>query len=128
MGTRTIELDFSPGEGDRTYDVSDFDQGDVAILRWVAPVDDPKHQLGIDHARAAPECQRRFTLRDSDGKIVFDDKASSLSLRMRTTTPGGRGADLLLRGGATYSLTVAQTDQSPNRRVRRADFFVTVSP
>lgn len=128
MTTRTIELDFSPSDGDRHYEVNDFHQGDTLRLVFTAPDDDPKFQIGVDHARSAPQCQRRFTLRDDAGKTILDDKASSLSLRMRTTTPGARGADTLLRGGAEYVLTVTQTDQNPARRVKRADCLVTVSP
>ena len=129
MATRNVSIDFNQdfgGEAPRIY-VSNLDQADTVIATWVAPPEDPKFRLGITHQSGFPECQRRAVLTDATGKVVYDWQASAFDYRFSTKSPPARGFNQALIGGMEYRLTVTQTDQDPNRRIKRADFQFDVN-
>jgi len=122
MALRTVNLDFAKNYGDeapREY-VRGISCADTVIGQFVAPLNDPKFMLTVQHTNTVPGVVRKTTLKDASGKPVKPEQTwMQPTFRMSTTVPPTPGT-LGLAGGQMYSLTVEGVTGDP---AQKADFY-----
>ena len=125
MTTHNVTIDFDHDFGMEAprIMVNDVAGGDTVVATFVTPKDDPKFTLGVVHQAAGQGTVYIGTLRDASGKTIRAGESTQLSLRMASKTPPARGQNLILFGGATYTLMVEAKDKS----LPRVDFYFAVN-